>query len=436
MAGQVGLITYMRTDSTRVSDEALTGSSGIHRKEVRERHIFPEKPNVYKSKKSAQEAHEAIRPTTWKFEPETVKQYLSKDEYNLYKLIFERFVASQMKPALFDVTDVEIRNGDVTLKASGEVMKFAGFLAVFASTPDTADETPEEDNSKALPRMTEGDVLTLLPPIDTKQNFTQPPPRFTKRLWSRRSRRTESAVRPHMVRFCRPSRAAITPIRTRANSFRPSSGIPVTRLLTQSFADIIDAGYTAKLEEELDEIEEGKMDWKKALSLILQGVQSRPRKARDEMQQVKGEGIKTEEVCEKCGAPMAIKFGRFGEFLACTNYPDCRFTKEIAKLSTQAAQPEEAIRAKVWQADDSEAFAFRTVLGLYGISRVPQHQRPAHSEGRYHRRAAATVREVRQRDGPQERPNTGRSTAARDIRTARTSGRSERTGASLRSRRE
>src|SRR3954454_4235307 len=177
--GLVGLISYMRTDSVRISDDAL----GEVRQYIGTKYgadILPEKPNVYKVKKAAQaqEAHEAIRPTSTEFEPEAIKDFLTREEFNLYKMIWDRFVASQMKPALFDVTDVDIRNSNYTFRASGEVQKFAGYLAVFQDASDDDDEEKPE-NEKALPPMNEGDVLELLN-LDTRQNFTQPPPRYTE----------------------------------------------------------------------------------------------------------------------------------------------------------------------------------------------------------------------------------------------------------------
>src|SRR5207253_4451806 len=179
--GFAGLITYMRTDSVRISDDAL----GQLRRYIATKYgddILPEKPNVYRVKKAAQaqEAHEAIRPTSLDFDPETIKDHLTREEYNLYKLIWDRFVGSQMKPALFDVTDVDIANGPYTLRASGEVLKFPGFLAIFQDAARSdEDEDENVDNDKALPAMTEGDALKLLN-LDTKQNFTQPPPRYTE----------------------------------------------------------------------------------------------------------------------------------------------------------------------------------------------------------------------------------------------------------------
>jgi DNA topoisomerase-1 len=328
--GFAGLITYMRTDSVRISEEALA--------EVRQYiaakygdDILPEKPNVYRVKKSAQaqEAHEAVRPTSLELEPEKVKNFLTGEEYNLYKLIWERFVASQMKPALFDVTDVDIQNGAYTLRASGQVLKFAGFLAVFRDEAEEEDEDKPEDE-RDLPLLSEGDKLKLLD-LETKQNFTQPPPRFTEATLVKELE--ENGIG-------RPSTYGqiLTTIQARDytykhdGKFHPTQlGMLVTRLLKESFADIIDETYTARLEEELDEIEEGKLEWTDAIREFAGKFNKDLKRAEKEMTQVKGEGIATDEVCENCGAPMVIKFGRFGEFLACSNYPECKTTKEIAK---------------------------------------------------------------------------------------------------------
>jgi len=328
--GQIGLITYMRTDSTRISDEAL----GEVRDYIETKYghdILPAKPNVYRSKKSAQEAHEAIRPTSIDLEPELVQPYLTKDEFNLYKMIFDRFVASQMKPALFDVTDVEIANGPYTFKASGEVLKFAGFLATFQQ--DAEEEAPENGTAKtaSLPKLEEGEALELIEKLEVKQNFTQPPPRFTEATLVK-------ALEENGIG--RPSTygAIIQTIQTRDYTYKDEGklvptelGKLVAGLLRESFSDIIDEKYTARLEEELDEIEQGKLDWVKALQQFAKKFDKDLQRAAKEMQQIKGAGIETDEKCENCGAPMVIKFGRFGEFLACTNYPECKTTKEIAK---------------------------------------------------------------------------------------------------------
>jgi DNA topoisomerase-1 len=330
--GFAGLITYMRTDSVRISDEALTEV----RRYIAAKYgddILPEKPNTYRVKKAAQaqEAHEAIRPTSMDLDPEKVKDFLTKEEYSLYKMIWDRFVGSQMKPALFDVTDADIAVGNLTLRASGEVQKFAGFLAVFQDAPgEDDDEDEEKKNDKALPPLNEGDVLQLLD-LDTKQNFTQPPPRYTEATLVK-------ALEENGIG--RPSTygAILTTIQARdytykhEGKFHPTHlGSLVVKLLKQSFGDIIDETYTARLEEELDEIEDGKLEWTDAMREFSTKFNKDLDRAATEMTQVKGTGLETDEKCENCSSPMVIKFGRFGEFLACSNYPDCKTTKEMPK---------------------------------------------------------------------------------------------------------
>jgi DNA topoisomerase-1 len=344
-AGLVGLITYMRTDSVRVSDDAL----GEVRNFIAAKYgpeILPETPNYYKVKKAAQaqEAHEAIRPTSLEFDPESIKSFLTNEEYNLYKLVFERFVASQMKPALFDVTDVDIERGGLMLRASGEVLKFPGFLAVFREST-SEDEEEETRDEKALPHLNEGDKLKLLD-LETKQNFTQPPPRYTEATLVK-------ALEENGIG--RPSTYGqiLTTIQARDytykhdGKFHPTHlGVIVTMLLKQSFGDIIDEKYTARLEEELDEIEDGKLEWTDAMKDFARKFNKDLKVAEKEMQMVKGEGIATDEICKNCGAPMVIKFGRFGEFLACSNYPECKTTKEIAKGDAAEAGDETIICEK------------------------------------------------------------------------------------------
>ena len=334
--GFAGLITYMRTDSVRISDDAL----GEVRRYIAAKYgddILPEKPNVYRVKKAAQaqEAHEAIRPTSMDLDPERVKDFLTREEYNLYKMIWDRFVASQMKPALFDVTDADIQVGSLTLRASGEVLKFAGFLAVFQDAKDE-DEDEEKVDEKALPPLNQGDVLELVD-LETKQNFTQPPPRFTEATLVK-------ALEENGIG--RPSTYGqiLTTIQARDytykhdGKFHPTHlGSLVVKLLKQSFDDIINEGYTAELEGKLDEVEEGKIEWTALMSEFSGKFTADLARAEKEMTSVKGTGVETEEKCENCGAPMVIKFGRFGEFLACSNYPECKTTKEIAKAEAAAA---------------------------------------------------------------------------------------------------
>ena len=330
--GFAGLITYMRTDSVRIGDDAL----GEVRSYIATKYgadILPDKPNFYKVKKAAQaqEAHEAIRPTSMDLDPEKVKDFLTREEYNLYKMIWDRFVASQMKPAIFDVTDADIQVGNLTLRASGEVQKFAGFLAVFQDAPaEDEDEEAEKRNEKALPPLGEGDVLELLD-LETKQNFTQPPPRYTEATLVK-------ALEENGIG--RPSTYGqiLTTIQARDytykhdGKFHPTHlGALVVKLLKQSFGDIIDETYTAQLEERLDEVEDGNIEWTTLMREFSGKFNADLERAATEMTQVKGTGLETDEKCENCGSPMVIKFGRFGEFLACSNYPECKTTKEMPK---------------------------------------------------------------------------------------------------------
>src|SRR5262249_25058015 len=328
--GRIGLITYMRTDSTRISDDAMEmvrsyvsdvyGSTGPY---------LPEKPVVYKSKKDAQDAHEAIRPTFVGRTPDDLKPFLSEDEYKLYWLIWTRFVASQMNPAVYDQTSVEISAKDYLFRASGRVLKFDGFLKVYEESADEDVKTPEDEEDVTLPPLTQGEALKLLE-VTPKQHFTEPPPRYTE----------ASLVKALEEKgIGRPSTYAtiLTTIQDREyvskdqGKFRPTElGTVVTDLLVRHFEDIFDVQYTARMEEELDEVEEGKMTWVEALDEFYKKFGKDLKKASKNMENLKKLEIPTDEVCEKCGSPMVKKWGQFGSFLACSAYPECKNTKELA----------------------------------------------------------------------------------------------------------
>ncbi len=337
--GSVGLITYMRTDSVRVSNDALD--------EVRQaieasfgKEFLPEAPNVYKSKKAAQEAHEAIRPTAVARHPDEIKKYLQEDEYKVYKLIWQRFVASQMMPAVFDQTSIDIaaKSGaeSFTFRVTGSVLKFEGFLKVYEESKDAKDEEDEELKHK-LPTLEVGQTLTLRE-LKPEQHFTEPPPRFNE----------ASLVKELEERgIGRPSTYAtiISTIVERqyvqklGGKFTPTeTGLVVTDLLVKNFAEIFDPAYTARLEEELDEIEEGKEKWTDALGTFYKKFEKDLRYAEKHMENIKRMEKPTEEKCERCGSPlvlencgrvMVLKRGRFGQFLACTGYPDCKTTRRL-----------------------------------------------------------------------------------------------------------
>src|SRR5215213_1801077 len=342
--GLVGLITYMRTDSTRVADSALS--------EVREMigsqfgaGYMPEKPIHYRSKKDAQDAHEAIRPTSVYRTPDSVAPYLGKDELALYKLIWQRFVASQMMPALFDQTTIDIKAGPrYMFRATGAVLKFNGFLAVYEEGKDEKDEDDEEQALK-LPRVEQGEQLRLNKLVPD-QHFTEPPPRFTEATLVK-------ALEEKGIG--RPSTYAsiMTVIQDREYAerkegrFRPTElGIIVNDLLVESFDDLFNVQYTAHMEEELDEIEEGKMPWTRALAEFYEKFTRDLESARVHMRDVKRQEIITDEKCENCGSNMAMKFGRYGQFLACTNYPDCKTTRDIPKIHDEAGEEAHAEAAE------------------------------------------------------------------------------------------
>ncbi len=332
--GTVGLITYMRTDSPQVSNDALAEVRELIARDFGPQ-FMPESPNTYKSKKTAQEAHEAIRPTSVSRHPDAVKQYLQEDEYKVYKLIWQRFVASQMNPAVFDQTtvDIDAKSGETTyrFRVTGSVLKFEGFLKVYEESKDTKDEEDEALKHK-LPTLVEGQKLTLKG-LKPEQHFTEPPPRYNE----------ASLVKELEERgIGRPSTyaAIISTIQERqyvqkvGGKFIPTEiGFVVTDLLVANFKDIFDPQYTARLEEELDEIEEGKERWTDALKDFYKKFEKDLHYAEKHMENVKRMEKPTDEKCERCGSPLVIKWGKHGSFYACSAYDksdpnSCTFTKE------------------------------------------------------------------------------------------------------------
>ncbi len=327
--GLVGLITYMRTDSVRVSNDALNEAREFIPAQFGPGYL-PETPNVYKSKKEAQEAHEAIRPTAVARTPDSIRQYLQEDEYKVYKLIWQRFVASQMNPAVFDQTtvDIDARSIGTTywFRVTGSVLKFDGFLKVYEESKEARDEEDEALKHK-LPPLEAGQRLTLKS-LRPEQHFTEPPPRYNE----------ASLVKELEERgIGRPSTYAtiLSTIQERqyvqkvGGKFVPTEiGTVVTDLLVKNFEDIFDYQYTARLEEELDEIEEGKEKWTDALAEFYKKFRKDLSYAEKHMENIKRMEKPTEEKCERCGSPLVIKWGKHGSFYACSAYPDCTFTKE------------------------------------------------------------------------------------------------------------
>jgi DNA topoisomerase-1 len=328
--GLVGLITYMRTDSTRVADSALAEVRDYVGTQFGENYL-PEKAVFYRSKKDAQDAHEAIRPTSALMTPDSVAGHLQKDELALYKLIWQRFVASQMMPAIFDQTTIDIEAGKRYLfRATGSVLKFDGFLAVYQEGKDEKDQDDEEEALK-LPRVGQGEELKLNK-LTPDQHFTEPPPRYTEATLVK-ALEEKGIGRPSTYAAIMSVIQDREYVARKEGRFIPTElGIIVNDLLVESFDDLFNVQYTAHMEEELDEIEEGKMQWTEALAEFYEKFTRDLELARRNMRDVKRQEIPTEEKCENCGSPMVIKFGRYGQFLACTNYPECKTTRDIPKV--------------------------------------------------------------------------------------------------------
>ena len=338
--GAVGLITYMRTDAVRVAPEAqdeartwITGRLG--------REYLPDAPPTYKAKKSAQEAHEAIRPSAVEREPKAVARFLSKDQLALYRLIWERFLASQMLPAVYDTVAADIEAATCLFRAQGSTLKFAGFTAVYVESREESDAVPEEEQEAVVPPLTEGEILKLLE-LDPKQHFTQPPPRYTE----------ASLVKTLEERgIGRPSTYAqiLSTIQDREYARRekgtlfPSElGMLVTDRLVPFFPEIMDIDFTAQLEESLDKVEEGEADWVELVGKFNKQFDKDIRKAKTGMPDNKI-GEDTGEKCPECGKPVLEKWGRFGKFMACSGYPDCKYTKDLSGREKPADEMTEEI---------------------------------------------------------------------------------------------
>ncbi len=340
--GAVGLITYMRTDSTRVGAEAQQEARELIAQKYG-KDFLPEAPPVYKSAKSAQEAHEAIRPTSALREPDRIKQYLETDQYKLYKLIWNRFVASQMNPAVIDQTSVDIAAGGYTFRATGSVVKFPGFMAVYIEERSEDQQPSEDENGEAvLPPLSEGEALKLLK-LDPKQHFTQPPPRYSEALLVK-ALEEKGIGRPSTYAAIISTIQDRHYVRKEENKFRPTElGELVNALLIQHFSNVLDVQFTARMEEELDKIEEGGMRWTEAVRDFYEPFARDLESAQAEMKDLKAELTPTDIPCEKCGRLMVIKWGRNGQFLACSGYPDCKSARPFirAENGEVIAAPEE-----------------------------------------------------------------------------------------------
>lgn len=324
--GTVGLITYMRTDSTRIAQSAqeeakeyITGKYGES--------FVPESFRQYTKKNAnAQEAHEAIRPTSVLRDPDSVKAFTSRDQFRLYKLIWERYVASQMASAILDTLSVDIAAGEASFRATGSKVRFHGFMKVYVEGND--DGTTDEE--KLLPPLKSGDKL-IHKEIEPKQHFTQPPPRYTEARLVKTMEELgigrPSTYAPTLETIQKRGYVAIE-----EKKFIPTElGELINEQMEQFFPEIVDVEFTAHMEEDLDHVEEGSEDWVKILAEFYKSFEKRLHVAEEEMSEIEIQDEVSDEICEKCGKPMVYKFGRFGKFLACSGFPDCRNTKPIIK---------------------------------------------------------------------------------------------------------
>jgi len=336
--GLVGLITYMRTDSTRVSQEALTAVRSYIQGQFGTEYV-PGKPHFYTNKKSAQDAHEAIRPTSMNLTPDALARSLDKDLLALYRLIWNRFVASQMKAALFDQTTVDIQAGEYLLRASGSVLRFPGFTAVYEVGKDIVSSEEEEEGKKEqLPMLQHHQNLTLLQ-ITPKQHFTQPPPRYTEATLVKELEE-KGIGRPSTYATIISTIQEKDYVQKEKYFFFPTElGFLVNDLLVKNFPEILDVQFTALMENNLDQIEEGKQEWTKVLEDFYQPFAQTLDRARAEMKQVRGKGVKTDIVCPTCGKPMTIRIGKNGPFLACSGYPACKQTQNFVRDEKGKIQP-------------------------------------------------------------------------------------------------
>jgi len=336
--GAVGLITYMRTDSPRLAPEAVEAARRYIGGRYGQKYL-PEKAIQYKGRKTAQEAHEAIRPTSTELPPEKVAPFLERDQLALYKLIWNRFLASQMAPAIFDQTTAQIRSENLIFKVTGSVMKFDGFLKVYRENDVREDQEDEKDDAdRQLPPLAKGQKLTLKT-LSPRQHFTQPPAPYNE----------ASLIKAlEELGIGRPSTYAeiVTTIQKRKyvelvdKKFRPTVlGRITSKLLLESFPQLLDPGFTAQMESSLYLIEEGNASWTKALGDFYEPFQSHLKLAKQNMKNIKREGIPSGEPCPECGEELFVRSGRYGLFMGCSGYPDCSYTRNIATESRQTQEP-------------------------------------------------------------------------------------------------
>jgi len=330
--GSVALISYMRTDSTRIAPEAQQAAAAYIGATFGDEYL-PNKPPVYRSKKGAQDAHEAIRPVDLGRPPKSVAQFLDKDQMKLYTLIWNRFVASQMVPAKLDQTAVDIVSADrrFVFRATGSVVAFPGFMAVYVEGTDNADVDKKgggKDSEKILPPLDQGQSLTATE-VTPNQHFTKPPPRYSEATLVR-ALEEKGIGRPSTYASIVNTIQARKYVHREKGRLAPTElGETVNELLVESFPEVLDVEFTASLEQQLDAVEEGREDWQNLLSQFYEVFERRLATAHEEMREVRKEVVETDEVCEQCGKPMVIRRGRYGQFMACTGFPKCRNTRNL-----------------------------------------------------------------------------------------------------------
>lgn len=326
--GHVGLITYMRTDSTRIAAEAIDEARDFilntYGKE-----FLPDSPNIYKKRGGAQDAHEAIRPTSVMRRPEMVAKSLDAAQLKLYRLIWQRFVACQMKPAIFDVVTVDVAAGDYLFRATGSTPKFQGFMAVYSEGKD--DQKLADEERPPLPAMSEGEDLRLIDLL-SEQKFTEPPPRYTEATLVK-ALEEKGIGRPSTYATIISTIQDRNYVVLEEKKFKPTDlGLAVTDLLVNRFPEILDVKFTASVETKLDSIGEGKLDWVKLLNEFYPPFEASLKSATEELERVRIAPKETDEVCPNCGRKMVIRQSRGGrEFLGCSGYPDCKTAMPLQK---------------------------------------------------------------------------------------------------------
>lgn len=353
--GTVGLITYMRTDSTRISADAKAETKDFITEKYGKEYVSHRKQT---GKQGDQDAHEAIRPTKTLRTPDEMKSFLTKDQHRLYKLIWERFVASQMAPAVIDTVAMDVEQGDIKFRANGQAIKFKGFMTLYVESKDE-----EEEQNKRLPIIDEGETV-IATDIEPSQHFTQPPPRYTE---ARLVKTLEE------LKIGRPSTYAPTIdtiqkrnyVKLESKRFVPTElGEIVYEQVKEYFPEIIDVEFTVNMETLLDKIAEGDENWRNVVGNFYNGFKDDVERAEKEMEKIEIKDEPAGEDCEKCGSPMVIKMGRYGKFMACSNFPDCRNTKAIVK----------EIGVKCPKCKDGEVIERKSKKGriFYGCSNYPE----------------------------------------------------------------